>query len=156
MYCSKKQIGAIAAVFTPGIICAAGAFEETVLVDPGFVQSGTWLSGMLGFVAIATMTGLQKQKKIPTPFFPAFSIGLALIGLLAALTIGHAQAGGIAESQVMLILWRSVFVIMLTGLVLSIFAIAQIAWRAFNARQAAPTTRLAPAYSGSLKGVSSR
>ncbi len=125
MLCIRKQLGTIFAVASPAVLSISGFLTYTEFVDPEFLMTGAWLGCMFGFIAVLMVTGAQRRYAIPAPYCLMGAISIMLVGVVSAL----AFRDNFDASALVFGAWRTAAVVAMTGLVVSIFAAAQLVWR---------------------------
>lgn len=132
MLCIKKQFGTIFAIATPAILCVSGFWQYSHFIDAEFVMTGSWLACLIGFVAILIVTGAQRRHGFAAHYALLSAIAVALGAAFLALQLRDSamttEAGALVWGA-----WRAFAVTAMTGMVVSIFAATQIAWRYANA-----------------------
>lgn len=132
MLCIKKQFGTIFAIATPALVCASGFWKYSHFMDDKFVMTGSWLACLIGFVAVLMVTGAQRRHGFAAHFVLLGSMAVALLAAFLAIQLREIamlpDAGSVVWGG-----WRAGAVVAMTGMVVSIFAATQIAWRYANA-----------------------
>lgn len=129
MLCIKKQIGTIFAIASPAILCISGFWNYTHLIDNHFVMTGSWLACMIGFIAILMVTGAQRRSDLPAHYVLFSALAVTFVAVFAAVSLRDTLGAATGESALLTAVWRTAAVTAMTGMVVSLFAVTQIAWR---------------------------